>query len=210
LSFKLFQNFHKEVGIMCFLWNNINTTLLKGVEADMQVHVRGKNISVTDALKEYAEKKVRKLEKYFNNYGDAQVVLSVQKDSHKVEVTIPINGIILRGEETTGDMYASVDLVVDKLEKQVERYKGRLLKREREVAGQMFNNERTARKKEEDEEPRIVRTKRFAVKPMPTEEAIMQMNLLNHSFFVFRNAETEEVNVLYRRKDGNYGLIEPE
>lgn len=174
----------------------------------MQVHVRGKNISVTDALKDYAEKKVRKLEKYFNNYGHAQVVLSVQKDSHKVEVTIPINGIILRGEETTGDMYASVDLVVDKLEKQVERYKGRLLKREREAAGQMFNSGRTTR--EEDESPKVVRTKRFAVKPMPIDEAIMQMNLLNHSFFVFRNAETEEVNVLYRRKDGNYGLIEPE
>jgi len=174
----------------------------------MQVNVRGKNISVTGALKEYAEKKVRKLERYFNNYGEAQVVLSVQKESHKVEVTIPINGIILRGEETTGDMYASVDLVVEKLEKQVEKYKGRLLKRERE-AGQMFNHNIT-RTSEEDDRPKIVRTKRFAVKPMPTDEAIMQMNLLNHSFFVFRNAETEEVNVLYRRKDGNYGLIEPE
>lgn len=168
----------------------------------MRVNVRGKNIEVTDALRNYVEKRLKKLEKYLNNYGDAQVTLTVERDSHRIEVTIPINGMILRGEESTGDMYASVDQVVEKLEKQVERFKGRLNRRLR-----------TAESTEEAaaEEPlRVVRTKRFAIKPMEVEEAIMQMNLLGHSFFVFANAETERVNVVYKRKDGNYGLIEPE
>jgi len=168
----------------------------------VQVNVRGKNIEVTDALRSYVEKRLKKLEKYLSNYGDAQVTLTVERDSHRIEVTIPINGMILRGEESTGDMYASVDQVVEKLEKQVERFKGRLNRRLR-AAG---NAEEAAA-----EEPlRVVRTKRFAIKPMEVEEAIMQMNLLGHNFFVFANAETEQVNVVYKRKDGNYGLIEPE
>lgn len=168
----------------------------------MRVNVRGKNIEVTDALRGYVEKRLKKLEKYLNNYGDAQVTLTVERDSHRIEVTVPINGMILRGEESTGDMYASVDQVVEKLEKQVERFKGRLNRRLRPAE----NAEEAAA-----EEPlRVVRTKRFAIKPMEVEEAIMQMNLLGHSFFVFANAETERVNVVYKRKDGNYGLIEPE
>ncbi|MDI6711164.1 MAG: ribosome-associated translation inhibitor RaiA [Thermoanaerobacterales bacterium] len=169
----------------------------------MRVNVRGKNIEVTDALRGYVEKRLKKLEKYLNNYGDAQVTLTVERDSHRIEVTIPINGMILRGEESTGDMYASVDQVVEKLEKQVERFKGRITRRLR-TAG-------AAGVGVENEEPlEVVRTKRFAIKPMEVEEAIMQMNLLGHSFFVFANAETEQVNVVYKRKDGNYGLIEPE
>lgn len=172
----------------------------------MKVQVRGRNINVTDALKDYVVKRVGKLDRYIDNFGDAQVTLTVEKDSHRIEVTIPINGMILRGEETTGDMYASTDLVVDKLEKQIEKYKGRLQKRVARPA----NDRPVASYIPDDEGPRLVRTKRFAIKPMPVEEAILQMNLLGHSFFVFSNAETEQVNVVYKRKDGNYGLIEPE
>jgi putative sigma-54 modulation protein len=128
-----------------------------------------------------------------------------------VEVTIPIDGMILRGEESTGDIYTSIDLVVEKLEKQIEKFKGRYNKR----FNKQFNknvSETYALDEENEQEtvPDIVKTKRFAMKPMTTEEAILQIDLLGHNFFVFSNAETEQVNVLYRRKDGNYGLIEPE
>lgn len=167
----------------------------------MQVNVRGKNIQVTDALRSYVEKRLSKLEKYFNGLGDAQVMLSVEKGSHRVEVTIPLNGLILRGEEASHDMYASVDMVVEKLEKQLEKYKGRWSKR--------FRGAGAAEGNQEEERPQVVKVKRFPMKPMHVEEAIMQMNLLGHTFFMFANAETGEVNVVYRRKDGNYGLIEP-
>ncbi|MGB9805075.1 MAG: ribosome hibernation-promoting factor, HPF/YfiA family [Desulfofundulus sp.] len=174
----------------------------------MKVQVRGRNVEVTNALKEYVEKRLGKLEKYLDLIEEAQVTLTVEKDSHRVEVTIPINGIILRGEESTGDMYASIDLVVEKLEKQIERYKGKLFRRlgRQNLEVKAGDNN----KKEEEEGPRVVRTKRFAMKPMSVDEAVMQMNLLGHSFFVFSNADTEKVNVVYRRRDGNYGLIEPE
>lgn len=173
----------------------------------MEVQIRGRNIVVTDALKEYINKRLGKLEKYIDNLGEAQVTLSVVRGFHRIEVTIPINGMILRGEESTGDMYASTDLVVDKLEKQIEKYKGKLQKR-----GARFVNgvKAPAAVVAEDDGPRLVRTKRFAIKPMPVDEAVLQMNLLGHNFFVFSNAETEQVNVVYKRKDGNYGLIEPE
>lgn len=170
----------------------------------MQVNVRGKNIQVTDALRAYVEKRLGKLEKYFNHLGEAQVMLSVEKGSHRIEVTVPLNGLILRGEEASHDMYASVDLVVEKLEKQLEKYKGRLFKRFRgEAAAE-------AGSRAEREGPQVVKVKRFPVKPMHVEEAILQMNLLGHAFFMFANAETGEMNVVYKRKDGNYGLIAPE
>ncbi|TEB04314.1 putative sigma-54 modulation protein [Pelotomaculum schinkii] len=171
----------------------------------MNVQVRGRNIEVTSALKEYVGKRVGKLDKYIDNLGDAQVTMTVEKDSHRIEVTIPINGMILRGEESTGDMYASIDLVVEKLEKQIGKYKGKLQKR-----GVRYVNDQRVPAALEEDTPRMVRTKRFAIKPMPVDEAVLQMNLLGHNFFVFSNAETEQVNVVYKRKDGNYGLIEPE
>ncbi|PKM82352.1 MAG: ribosomal subunit interface protein [Firmicutes bacterium HGW-Firmicutes-14] len=171
----------------------------------MKINVRGKNINVTNALKEYVEKKLAKLEKYLD-LSEAQVTLVVVKETHKVEVTIPINGMILRGEEATDDMYASIDLVVEKMEKQINKYKARFNKKARIEGKQIV----APAAEETMEEPLIMKTKRFAIKPMPVDEAVMQMNLLGHSFFVFSNAETEEVNVLYKRKDGNYGLIEPE
>ncbi|MFZ5648371.1 MAG: ribosome hibernation-promoting factor, HPF/YfiA family [Bacillota bacterium] len=175
----------------------------------MKVQVRGRNVEVTGALKEYVEKRLGKLDKYIDNLGDAQVTLTVEKDSHRIEVTIPINGMILRGEEATADMYASTDMVVEKLEKQIERHKGKLTRRIGAGGGKVIGVDNRQVAAPEEDGPRVVRTKRFAIKPMAVDEAVLQMNLLGHSFFVFSNAETDQVNVVYRRKDGNYGLIEP-
>lgn len=172
----------------------------------MKVHVRGRNIDVTNALKEYVEKRLSKLDRFMDDLDEAQVTMKVEKDSHRVEVTIPVNGMILRGEESTGDMYASIDLVSEKLEKQIEKYKGKLMRRRQPAVGDL----KAAFAYQPDDGPRVVKTKRFAIKPMVVDEAVLQMNLLGHSFFVFSNAETELVNVVYKRKDGNYGLIEPE
>lgn len=171
----------------------------------MKVQVRGRNIEVTDALKDYIEKRVGKLNRYIDNLGDAQVTMTVERGLHRIEVTIPVNGMILRGEESTGDMYATADLVVEKLERQIMKYKGKLQRRGVRIISEPSI---TAPVVSEEEAPRLVKTKRFAYKPMPVEEAVLQMNLLGHNFFVFSNAETEKVNVVYKRKDGNYGLIE--
>lgn len=173
----------------------------------MKIVVRGKNFEVTNALKEWVEKKVGKVEKYFDNIEEAQVKLVVDGERHRAEVTIPLDGIVLRGEEETGDMYISIDKVIDKMERQIEKYKSRI---DYKLKNESVRDLVPERKTVEEEIPQVVRTKRFAIKPMPVDEAIMQMNLIGHSFFVFRNAETEEVNVVYARKDGNYGLIEPE
>jgi putative sigma-54 modulation protein len=178
----------------------------------MRFDIRGKNLELTDALKDYTTKRLSKLEKYIDDVKEAQVALSVEGEGHKVEVTIPLNGVILRGEEASEDMYTSIDLVVEKLEKQIEKYKTRLYRSNR-GAGMKRDWIEEARKESEANESletfKVVRTKRFALKPMDEEEAIMQMNLLGHTFFVFFNSATDEVNVVYRRKDGNYGLIEP-
>lgn len=179
----------------------------------MRFDIRGKNIELTDALKDYTTKRLSKLEKYIEDVKEAQVALSIEGEGHKVEVTIPLNGVILRGEEASSDMYSSIDLVEEKLEKQIEKYKTRLYRSNRgaglkkalaeEIKKELDKNQK------ETEMFNIVRTKKFALKPMDEEEAIMQMNLLGHNFFVFFNAETDEVNVVYKRKDSNYGLIEP-
>ncbi|MGI6605069.1 MAG: ribosome-associated translation inhibitor RaiA [Firmicutes bacterium] len=174
----------------------------------MRIIVRGKNVDVTPALREYVEKKVGKIAKLLDDVTEAVVTLVVERDRHMVEVTVPIGGRLLRGEVGSGDMYASIDLVMEKLEKQIEKYKTRLARKIKngnvlDIAAQHPGT------RLETNEPRLVRTKRFPVKPMPVEEAVLQMNLLGHDFFVFRNADTEEVNVVYRRRDGNYGLIEP-
>ncbi len=175
----------------------------------MKVLVRGRNVEVTDALRDYVEKRVGKLGKFLDGANEATVILMVEGDSHKVEVTVPFNGMILRGEEASGDMYSSIDLVGDKLEKQIEKYKGKLSRRR--VAGEQkaFVEPRVF-DEDDNDGLQVVKTKRFAIKPMPVDEAVMQMNLLGHSFFVFSNADTEQVNVVYKRKDGKYGLIEPE
>jgi putative sigma-54 modulation protein len=175
----------------------------------LRFDIRGKNIEVTDALKDYVEKRLSKLEKFIEDVRVAQVTLSVEGESHKVEVTIPLNGVMLRGEEETDDMYSSIDLVVDKLEKQIDKYKTKLYRRYRGIGFRKSLVRELEAAGETVEQFKIVRTKRFALKPMDVEEAVMQMNLLGHSFFVFFNSEFDEVNVVYRRNDGNFGLIEP-
>jgi putative sigma-54 modulation protein len=182
----------------------------------MKLDIRGKNIEVTDALRDYTTKRLSKLEKYFDDVREAQVALSVDSEGHKVEVTIPLNGMILRGEESTDNMYSSIDLVEEKLEKQINKYRTKLYRKTR-GAGFKKNMKEEIEKELKSKGGHagtadtfnIVRTKRFALKPMDEEEAIMQMNLLGHNFFVFFNAKTDEVNVVYKRKDCNYGLIEP-
>jgi len=174
----------------------------------MAITVRGKNIEITPALKDYVVKRTNKITKYFQTLGEITAVLAVEKGRHIIELTVPINGMILRGEEATADMYTSIDLVVDKIEKQIEKYKTKISRR---LKAGVFKGELVAATvPSETDELEVVRTKRFAVKPMDTEEAILQMNLINHDFYVFRDATTEEVNVVYRRKDGRYGLIEPD
>ncbi len=178
----------------------------------MKINVRGKNIEVTPALIEYAEKRLSKLDKHFDDKTDVQVVLSVIREDHIVEVTVNVNGLMLRAEESTGDMYASIDMVVEKLERQIKKYKTRMNRSLRQRGMRMISEKHAALEAEERavEEPRIVRTKRFTLKPMTVEEAILQMDLLGHNFFVFSSAESDAVNVIYRRRDGHYGLIEPE
>lgn len=180
----------------------------------MQVAVRGKNMQITDSLKRYAEKRVGKLKKYFDIPQSAQVLMAVEKDRHIVEVTVPLDDMLLRGEEETGDMYSSIDLVVEKLEKQVEKFKTRIARRIKQNDNRQPLLAAGINVPEEDlraeGKPSIVKIKRFPIKPMDPEEAVMQMNLVGHDFFVFTNARTERVNVVYRRKDGDYGLIEPE
>lgn len=177
----------------------------------MRISITGKNIEVSDYLRDLVNKKVSKLDRYFPKDTDVQVTMAVERNRHIVEVTIPLAGRIIRGEEVTGDMYASIDSVLDKLEKQIIRHKTRLGKTLREEAfrhnAPLFSS---SYEEAEEQSPRIVRVKRFSLKPMSEEEAIMQLELLGHSFFVFRNAETDAVNVLYARQDGNYGLIVPD
>ena len=174
----------------------------------MRIKVSGKNIEVTGALRERVEKKLSKFEKYFNPDTEANATLTVEKNRHIIEVTIPFNGVILRGEEATEDMYSSIDNVVEKLEKQIAKYKTRIERRIKD--GSVRFDKFSFSQEEDDDEPKIVKTKRFAMKPMPVEEAVLQMELLGHNFFMFYNAESDEVNVVYKRKDGDYGLIEPE
>lgn len=175
----------------------------------MKVIVSAKNIELTQALRNIVEKKLMRLEKYFNPNVEAQVTLSVEKNRQIVEVTIPLNGVVLRGEEVNEDMYASIDLVTDKLERQIRKYKTRLARRTHGDSLR-FQYIPEADEKEDTEEHQIVKTKKFAMKPMSPEEAVLQMEMLGHSFFVYENAESGDVNVVYKRKDGNFGLIEPE
>lgn len=176
---------------------------VKGAIA-MDVIVRGKNVDVTDALRSHTSKKLGKLAKFVDRHtGTATAMLSVEKDRQIVEVTIPVEGgRLLRGEEATPDMYASIDLVVDKLEKQFEKFKARNHRRPHEIPDPVGTVEPL--------EQEVVRRKTFPVKPMSLDEALLQMELLGHSFFAFANSETEAINVLYRRKDGTFGLLEPQ
>lgn len=181
----------------------------------MQIDVRGKNIDVTPALQEHVVRKFGRIGRYFDEATTMTVLLSVQKNRHIVEATLSIDGgRLIRGEEETEDMYGTIDRVVDKIERQIRKYKTRINRRDRREAGAKPLAQPAADAAEQQdvngELPRIVRTKRFAVKPMDVDEAILQMEMLGHDFFIFRDAESDEVHVLYRRRDGNYGLIEPQ
>ncbi|TCI48006.1 MULTISPECIES: ribosome hibernation-promoting factor, HPF/YfiA family [unclassified Exiguobacterium] len=186
----------------------------------MIYNIRGENIEVTPAIKDYVEKKLEKLTRYFTTPTDAQTVyvnLKVYNEKQKVEVTIPMTNLLLRAEETNLDMYAAIDLVVDKLERQIRKHKTKLNRKGRAKEGgigeyfkSLEGSEDIPAYDEDEAELELVRTKRFTLKPMDTEEAILQMDMLGHSFFVFSDAETGNTNVVYRRKDGKYGLIEPE
>ena len=185
----------------------------------MKFIISGKNIDVTPGLKETLEKKLGKLERYFTPETEVIVTLSVEKERQKVEVTIPVKGNIIRSEQISDDMYVSIDLVEEVIERQLRKYKNKLIAKQKghHSAASNGSNFRKEFFDSDDDELTlkdngisIVRTKRFGVKPMFPEDACIQMELLGHSFYVFCNAETDEVNVVYRRKDGSYGLIEPE
>lgn len=184
----------------------------------LHVIITGKHLAVTPALKSYVESKLNRISRYFDQIQEAQVALSVERreglgKAQVVEVTVRGDGIILRGEEASQDMYASVDLVVEKLKKQIEKYRSKVIHKRRLTETRRKNRmmaSAQAALKAGPGEPRIVRVKRFAMKPMTSEDAAIQMELLGHDFFVFRNAKTMEVNVVYRRTNGDYGVIEPE
>lgn len=186
----------------------------------MNYAIRGENIEVTSALKDYVEKKIGRLDRYFDAppVSDVNVTLRVIRDDHSVEVTIPLPGVILRGEETNTDMYAAIDLVVDKLERQIRKHKTKINRKFRQDGSirTLFKDSDSPDVPEltesdsGDDSIEIVRKKKFDLKPMDEEEAVLQMDMLGHNFFVFSNALTNQVNVVYKRRDGRYGLIEPE
>lgn len=174
----------------------------------MKFIIMGKNIEVTAGLRSAVEEKIGKLDKYFNDEVTANVTLSVEKERQKIEVTIPIKGNIIRAEEVSNDMYVSIDLVEEIIERQMRRYKTRLVNAKQAAAE--FSKTYIEDGYEDEPDVKIVRTKKFGVKPMNPEEACVQMELLQHNFYVFLNSETDEVNVVYKRKNNTYGLIEPE
>lgn len=181
----------------------------------MKITVIGKNMQVRDSVKEMAEQKLEKFDKFFESDVDARVTLSHIKDQQTSEITIFLkNGVILRAEDSAADMESAVDSVIDKLLRQVRKHKTNIEKQYRKNTSiryeELPSTGEKADEEVESEEPKIVRSKRFAVKPMSPEEAVLQMEMLHHAFFVFLNQSTEEVNVVYKRKDGDFGLISPE
>ena len=174
----------------------------------MKIIIVGRNIEVTPGLKTAVEDKIGKLDKYFKPETEVHVTLSVEKERQKIEVTIPVKGSIIRSEQVSTDMYVSIDLVEEVIERQLKKYKNKIIDKHQNVSA--FTPTFIESEEVEDEEIKIVRTKRFDPKPMYPEDACIQMELLGHSFFVFMNAETDQVNVVYKRKGGTYGIIEPE
>ena len=209
---KLLQN----VALLCYNDYTINarvTTVIfvnKYLEGmiSMKFIIVGRNIEVTPGLRAAVEEKIGKLDKYFNPDTEVHVTLSVEKDRQKIEVTIPVKGSIIRSEQVSNDMYVSIDLVEEIIERQLKKYKNKIVDKQQEAGS--FSKAYVENDYTDDEEIKIVRTKKFDIKPMYPEDACIQMELLGHSFFVFCNAETDQVNVVYKRKGDTYGLIEPE
>lgn len=174
----------------------------------MKFIIIGKNIDVTEGLKTAVEDKIGKLEKYFTPETEVHVTLSVEKDRQKIEVTIPVKGSVIRSEQVSNNMYVSIDLVEEIIERQLKKYKNKLIAKQQ--SKDFFKQEFIEKDYLEDEEIQIVRSKKFDIKPMYAEDACIQMELTGHNFYVFVNAETDQVNVVYKRKGNTYGLIEPE
>ena len=209
---KLLQN----VVLLCYNDYTINARVatvifvnkyLEGM-ISMKFIIVGRNIEVTPGLRAAVEEKIGKLDKYFNPDTEVHVTLSVEKDRQKIEVTIPVKGSIIRSEQVSNDMYVSIDLVEEIIERQLKKYKNKIVDKQQAVAS--FSKAYVENDYTDDEEIKIVRTKKFDIKPMYPEDACIQMELLGHNFFVFCNADTDEVNVVYKRKGGTYGIIEPE
>lgn len=171
----------------------------------MNIIVNGRHLEVTSALKSYAEEKIRKFDRYLSNITEAIVTLSIEKYRHKAEVLLKANGVLIQAEGVTGEIYSSIDEVVEKLERQVKKYKEKLVSHRK---GEGKTAEAIV-KTPVAETGRIIKRKRFDMKPMSPDEAVMQMELLDKNFFVFTNDTSGDINVIYRRKDGNFGLIEP-
>ena len=174
----------------------------------MRFIITGRNIDVTEGLRSAVEEKLGKLDRFFAPETEVHVTLSVEKERQKIEVTIPVKGNIIRSEQVSSDMYVSIDLVEEIIERQLKKYKNKIVDKQQAVAS--FSKAYVENDYTDDEEIKIVRTKKFDIKPMYPEDACIQMELLGHSFFVFCNAETDQVNVVYKRKGDTYGLIEPE
>ena len=181
----------------------------------MNLIIKGKQFAVTDSIENYIRKKMMKLEKYFDQIMEAVATISVQKHRHIFEVTLQAKRAIIRAEEESDDIYNSVDRVVERLERQIIKYKEKLYSKH----GTEYNKGKVIEISESEDleissppeqDRKIVKTKRFVLKPMSPEEASLQMDLLGHNFFVFSNEESGQINVIYKRKDGNFGLIEPE
>ena len=189
---------------MCVIIGSSNS---KG-DGSMKFIISGKNITVTEGLKTAVQDKLSKLERYFTPDTEVVVTLSVEKERQKIEVTIPTEYVLLRAEVVDQDLYNAIDLVIDKLEGQIRKYKTRLNRKSKD--NKLAFNLASIEPLDDEEEDVLVKTKTITPKPMDMEEAIMQMELIGHSFFVYRDTETDAISIVYRRNDGDYGLIETE
>ena len=185
----------------------LDNLLIKELDI-MRFIITGRNIDVTEGLKSAVEEKLGKLDRFFAPETEVNVTLSVEKERQKIEVTIPVKGNIIRSEQVSSDMYVSIDLVEEVIERQLKKYKNKIVSKQQNAAA--FAQEFVDKDYDDEDDVKIIRTKRFGIKPMDSEEACVQMELLGHNFYVFFNSETEEVNVVYKRKGNTYGLIEPE
>ena len=199
---------HKQQEPLVLLFIKISSKINSKGDGTMKFIISGKNITVSQGLKTAVEDKLGKLERYFTPDTEVIVTLSVEKERQKIEVTIPMKGNIIRSEQVSNDMYVSIDLVEEVIERQLRKYKNKIVDKQQAAAN--FQKEYLDKEYEEDEDVKIIRTKKFGIKPMYPEDACVQMELLGHNFFVFCNAETDQVNVVYKRKGNTYGLIEPE
>lgn len=178
----------------------------------MQLSVTFRRMEASDAIRDYAAEKLQRIRKYFRDPIRAQVVLGTERHRHQVDVNITLhNGLAIKGREVTEDMYAAIDLVMDKIERQVRKYKDKITSHRPAPGPEVLVHHEVLSAAEEDRRPegaKIIQSSKFFARPMTPEQAIMQMNLLSNSFLVFTNADTRDVNVVYKREDGNYGLIE--